>query len=101
MRYGLAAPDAIVSGIPFATIARGTGLRIIETIAAVLAPGGRFVAYRLSTQVDQLSRRLLGRPYVEVALLNVPPLHLYRWQKHDGLRAVTVDRSRDTSVTWG
>jgi phosphatidylethanolamine/phosphatidyl-N-methylethanolamine N-methyltransferase len=78
------APDAIVSGIPFSTIDHVAGSRILEAIASVLAPGGRFVAYQLRKQVDTLSRPLLGPAHVELEPFNIPPIRLYRWQKVDG-----------------
>lgn len=80
--HGLAAPEAVVSGIPFSTMSRPAGSRILETISAVLAPEGRFVAYQVSKQVDGLARPLLGPAQVEVELFNIPPMRLYRWQKH-------------------
>jgi phosphatidylethanolamine/phosphatidyl-N-methylethanolamine N-methyltransferase len=82
-RYGLRAPDVVISGIPFSTIDRGAGALIIATISSVLAPGGSFVAlaYRWSTQVHDLSRPLLGSAHVEMELLNLPPARLYRWKK--------------------
>jgi phospholipid N-methyltransferase len=82
-RYGLPAPDVVISGIPFSTIDRRAGSLIVATISSVLAPGGCFVAlaYRWSTQVDDLSRPLLGSAHVEMELLNLPPARLYRWQK--------------------
>jgi phosphatidylethanolamine/phosphatidyl-N-methylethanolamine N-methyltransferase len=80
-RYGLPAPEAVVSGIPFSTIDPATGSRILETISSVLALGGRFVAYQWSRQVDTLSRPLLGRAQVEMAPFNLPPMRLYRWVK--------------------
>lgn len=80
-QYGLPAPDAVVSGIPFSTMDREVGARILGAISSALAPGGRFVAYQVSNQVDELSRPLLGPARVEVELLNIPPLRLYRWEK--------------------
>jgi len=79
--YGLAAPDAVVSGIPFSTINRVTGLQILDTISAMLIPGGRFVAYQVSDQVNALTRPLMGSAQVEVELFNIPPVRLYRWEK--------------------
>ncbi|MFO1371115.1 MAG: methyltransferase type 12 [Candidatus Competibacteraceae bacterium] len=79
--YGLSAPEAIISGIPFSTLGRGIGLGIVETIFSVLVAGGRFVAYQLSKQVEDLSHPLLGPARVEMELLNIPPLRLYRWEK--------------------
>jgi phospholipid N-methyltransferase len=78
---GLGAPQAIVSGIPFSTIGRTVGTLILETIASTLCPGGRFVAYQVSKQVEDLSRPILGPAHVEVELFNIPPLRLYRWTK--------------------
>ena len=80
-RYGLPAPDAIISGIPFSTMPRSTGTAILEAIWSVLAPRGRFVAYQVSGQVAALSRPLLGPARVEVELFNIPPIRLYRWDK--------------------
>jgi phosphatidylethanolamine/phosphatidyl-N-methylethanolamine N-methyltransferase len=77
----LPAPEAVVSGIPFSTMKRSTGLRILEAISASLAPQGRFVAYQVSGHVEDLARPLMGPARIEVELLNIPPLRLYRWTK--------------------
>lgn len=91
--HGLAAPEAVISGIPFSTISHLTGSRILEAISLALAPGGRFVAYQLSSQVDDLSRPLLGPARVEVEFFNIPPLRLYRWDKRDGNGSLSQDAS--------
>lgn len=91
--YGLPNPEAVVSGIPFSVISRIAGLEILETISSVLVPGGRFVAYQLSKQVDDLSRPLLGQARVEVELLNIPPLRLYRWEKHAAQPLIPEERA--------
>jgi len=85
--YGLSAPDVVVSGIPFSTINRVTGLQILDTISAMLAPGGRFVAYQVSDQVNALTSPLLGSAQIEVELFNIPPVRLYRWEKRAPARA--------------
>jgi phospholipid N-methyltransferase len=79
--HGLPAPDAIISGIPFSTMSRDTGARIVEAVAWALPNGGRFVAYQVSNQVDELASPLLGPAQVELALFNIPPMRLYRWEK--------------------
>lgn len=79
--YRLPAPDAIISGIPFSTMSPDTGNRILTAIESVLAPGGRFVAYQFRKQVDDLASPLLGPARTEMALLNIPPMRLYRWDK--------------------
>lgn len=80
-RHALAAPDAIVSGIPFSTMPRDAGVRTMEAIASVLAPGGRFVAYQFSGRVDALGRDVLGPARSSIELLNLPPMRVYRWRK--------------------
>lgn len=79
--HGLPAPDAVVSGIPFSTMGNGAGTRTLQAVASALAPGGRFVAYQVSKQVDELASPLLGCARVEVELFNIPPMRIYRWEK--------------------
>jgi phospholipid N-methyltransferase len=79
--HGLSAPDVVISGIPFSTMSRSTGAKIIESVAAVLKPGGCFVAYQISAQVHALASPLLGAAQVAVEFLNIPPMRIYRWQK--------------------
>jgi phosphatidylethanolamine/phosphatidyl-N-methylethanolamine N-methyltransferase len=80
--YGLCAPEVLISGIPFSTMSRNSGSQIIETISTVLAPGGRFVAYQVSSRVACLSQPILGPGQMEVELFNIPPLRVYRWEKN-------------------
>ncbi len=80
-RYGLAKPDVVLSGIPFSTIAPKVGLGILRSVNANLAPGGRFVAYQFRDRVESLGRRVFGAPRIQVELLNVPPMRVYRWDK--------------------
>lgn len=82
--HHLPAPDAVVSGIPFSTMPRETGLEILRAVRAALAPGGRFVAYQMRDRVETLGRAVFGRPRVQVELLNVPPMRIYRWEKSAG-----------------
>lgn len=79
--HQLPAPDAIVSGIPFSTMDPRLGSRILAAIADALAPGGRFVAYQVSSQVARLAQPVLGEPQRQVEFLNIPPMRLYRWDR--------------------
>jgi phosphatidylethanolamine/phosphatidyl-N-methylethanolamine N-methyltransferase len=81
LHYALPAPEAVISGIPFSTMPRQTGVNILRAVWAALAPGGRFVAYQLRDRVAVLGRSILGRPETAVELLNVPPIRVYRWRK--------------------
>jgi phospholipid N-methyltransferase len=82
--HGLPAPDVVISGIPFSTMSRTTGTRILDSIFSALRPGGCFVAYQISAQVHALASPLLGTAQVEVEFLNIPPMRIYRWQKDAG-----------------
>ena len=80
--HGLSAPDVVISGIPFSTMSRSRGAKIVESISAVLRPGGYFVAYQISAHVHALATPLLGQPRTVVEFLNIPPMRIYRWKKH-------------------
>ncbi|HTP97136.1 MAG TPA: methyltransferase type 12 [Burkholderiales bacterium] len=80
-QYGLDAPDVVISGIPFSTMPRALGRRILHAVWSCLAPGGTFVAYQFRESVARLGRELLGQPEVELELLNVPPVRVYSWRK--------------------
>ena len=77
--HGLAAPDVILSGIPFSTMDKAAGLEILHSVHDSLAPGGRFVAYQFRDRVESLGREVFGRARVQTELLNVPPMRVYRW----------------------
>lgn len=81
-RYGMPAPQAIISGIPFSTMSRSMACRILNAIAEVLPTGGRFVAYQVRDHVHRLCRPYLGPARVEVELLNIPPLRVFQWEKN-------------------
>lgn len=79
--YGLDAPEVFISGIPFSTISRSSGSKILAAISSALVPGGRFVAYQVSSQVASVCRPFLGTAQVEMQIFNIPPLRIYRWEK--------------------
>lgn len=79
--HGLPAPDVVVSGIPFSTMPRTLGLRIIRAVHDVLAPGGRFVAYQVRDRVAVLGRSIFGAAKMEAEIRNVPPMRVWRWLK--------------------
>lgn len=78
---GLQRPEAVVSGIPFSTMPAECGRRILHTIWACLAPGGRLVAYQFLNRVAELDRETMGLPEVALEFLNLPPVRVYRWKK--------------------
>jgi phospholipid N-methyltransferase len=78
---GLPAADVILSGIPFSTMDREVGLAILRSVEQNLAATGRFVAYQFRDRVEDLGRQVMGEPSVQLELLNVPPMRIYRWDK--------------------
>jgi phospholipid N-methyltransferase len=80
--YGLDAPEAVISGIPFSTMNHNDGCIVIEAISSLLASNGRFVAYQVSNRVASLCRPFLGSEQMEVELINIPPMRVYQWKKN-------------------
>ena len=75
-------PQVVLSGIPFSTMPADLGSRIIEAVRNALAPGGCFVAYQFRDAVARLAQPVFGEPEVdEMELLNIPPMHVWRWVK--------------------
>ncbi|MHB8121063.1 MAG: class I SAM-dependent methyltransferase [Desulfuromonadaceae bacterium] len=79
--YGLGTPEVVISGIPFSTMNVPAASLLLREISSLLAPGGRFVAYQVSSRVASLTRPLMGKEQMEVELFNIPPMRVYRWQK--------------------
>jgi hypothetical protein len=65
-------------------MSNGLGERIVRTISSELAPHGRFVAYQASNRVAELCQPILGAASVQLELRNIPPMRVYRWDKHGG-----------------
>jgi phosphatidylethanolamine/phosphatidyl-N-methylethanolamine N-methyltransferase len=79
--HGLAAPDLVVSGIPFSTMPAEVADRIARAVYDTLAPGGAFVAYQLRAHVARYSTPYFGRPNSEWEFINIPPMQVFRWVK--------------------
>jgi len=79
--HRLPAPDAVVSGIPFSTMAPEAADRIAAAITQVLRPGGRFVAYQFRAHVARFVSPYLGQPDMQWEFVNVPPVRLFTWIK--------------------
>lgn len=79
VKHDLDTPDVILSGIPFSTMPRELGLSILRSVRQTLKPGGRFVAYQFRDVVHTLGKRVFGPASVQIELLNMPPMRVYRW----------------------
>lgn len=80
-RYGLSAPDVIISGIPFSTMSEDDGSEVLAAVASVLSANGRFVAYQVSNRVSALCEPFLGAGRTQLELLNIPPMRIFSWEK--------------------
>lgn len=77
--HRLAAPEAVISGIPFSTMPHAVADRIAAEIARVLAPGGRFVAYQVRAHVAGYATPHLGTPRKDWEFINLPPVRVFTW----------------------
>ncbi len=77
----LPAPDAIISGIPFSTMPPAVSDRVASSVARVLRPGGRFVAYQVRAHVAGFVSPYLGKPDKKWEVVNVPPVRVFTWVK--------------------
>ncbi len=96
-KHELSPPDAVLSGIPFSTMPMELGLSILQSVKASLAPGGRFVAYQFRDVVHTLGKRVFGPAHVQLELLNVPPMRVYRWNVNEPSRTVRIQASESES----
>lgn len=80
--YGLGAPEAVISGIPFSTMPQQVGCQVIEAISTMLASNGCFVAYQFSDRVATLCRPYLGEEQMDLEFINIPPMRVYQWKKN-------------------
>jgi len=81
-QYKLDAPDTIISGIPFSTMSQEAATKIVNTIAAVLAPNGNFVAYQFSPKIAALCDPIFGKARSKIEIFNIPPACVFRWDKN-------------------
>jgi phospholipid N-methyltransferase len=79
---GLAAADAVVSGIPFSTMPEAIGASILRAVAASLSADGVFVAYQFRSAVARLAEPVFGPPQRSGTVMrNIPPMKIWQWGK--------------------
>ena len=73
---GAPAPDYVVCGLPFSSLPRRLGWRILEHTQQLLEPAGKLILFQYSLQNKKLFGKffhLLNHTHV---LLNLPPAHV-------------------------
>jgi len=71
--FGVAWADRVVSGIPFSYLSAPEREALLRTTAARLSPGGRFVAYQVTTHLIPLLKRHFRSVDTQFEIRNIPP----------------------------
>jgi len=74
----IAAPpaDYVVCGLPFSSLPRRQGWRILEHTHQLLLPRGRLILFQYSLQNRKLFERFFQQQHHTHVLLNLPPAHV-------------------------
>lgn len=70
---GILQADVVVSGIPFAFLSTQGRHDLLVKTAGLLKPGGRFVAYQVTTHLIPLLKDYFKRVDIQFELRNLPP----------------------------
>ncbi|MBI4375011.1 MAG: methyltransferase domain-containing protein [Elusimicrobia bacterium] len=76
-KFGLDKVDVVVSGIPFAFLSRDGRHELLSDTARVLRPGGRFVAYQVTTHLIHPLNEHFSRVKTEFEIRNIPPNFIF------------------------
>lgn len=74
---GLDQADYVISGIPFSTMPPEVGEAIVRATREALRPGGRFLVYQFSREVQRFLRREFNEIREAFEPLNILPARLY------------------------
>lgn len=77
-QLGLQRVDAVISGIPFSTLARATREQIVRAVAAALQPGGEFIVYQHSALMLPLLRANFAEVSAATEWRNPVPMRVFR-----------------------
>ncbi|MDE2314006.1 MAG: methyltransferase domain-containing protein [Elusimicrobia bacterium] len=72
-RFGVGSADVIFSGIPFAFLSPEDRHTLLKKTSQLLRPGGRFVAYQVTTHLIPLLKRHFKKVRIELEIRNLPP----------------------------
>lgn len=74
---GLAGMDRVVSGVPFAFFSGRGRHELLTKISDLLSPGGRFVAYQVTTHLIPLLKDYFPEVDIQFEVRNLPPHFVY------------------------
>lgn len=72
-RHGVTEVDAIISGIPFAFLSGRGRHELLKATHDLLKPGGRFVAYQVTTHLIPLLNDYFRKVKTQFEIRNLPP----------------------------
>ena len=78
---GIDTLDVIISGIPFALLEESKRESIIDQVVKLLKPGGTFVAFQYSLQMNSLLKKRFSRVDISFVPFNIPPAFVYHCLK--------------------
>jgi phospholipid N-methyltransferase len=76
---GIARVDYVVCGLPFSSLPRRLGWRILEHTQHLLQPSGKLILFQYSLQNTKLFERFFHRLQHHYVLLNLPPAHVLEY----------------------
>ncbi|MEK7232819.1 MAG: hypothetical protein AAB268_03315 [Elusimicrobiota bacterium] len=72
-KHGQFGADVIVSGVPFAFFSGRGRHELLTKTSALLNPGGRFVAYQVTTHLIPMLREYFSKVDIQFEVRNMPP----------------------------
>ena len=80
-QHGVDKVDAIVSGVPFSFFSNRGRHELLLKTSESLAPGGRFVAYQVTTHLIPLLKDYFSKIDTQFELRNIPPHFIFTAHK--------------------
>ncbi|GAA4383444.1 class I SAM-dependent methyltransferase [Hymenobacter koreensis] len=75
-KLGLGPVDYVVCGLPFSSLPRRLGWRILEHTRELLGAAGRLILFQYSLRNERLFERFFRQQNHQYVLLNLPPAHV-------------------------
>ncbi|GGG57535.1 class I SAM-dependent methyltransferase [Hymenobacter glacieicola] len=82
-KLGLPQPDYVVCGLPFSSLPRRVGWRILEHTRQLLAPAGKLILFQYSLQNKKLFTRFFRSLTETHVLQNLPPAYVLVYEPVD------------------
>ncbi|MBX0289088.1 methyltransferase [Hymenobacter sp. HSC-4F20] len=81
---GITRADYVVCGLPFSSLPRRLGWRILEHTQQILQPDGKLILFQYSLQNKRLFEKFFRPLHEEHVLLNLPPAYVLTYVPSSG-----------------